>query len=180
MQAGATTAVPPTWCNRSPGSLATPAILQFYIVDARANGRARCSPAASREKTWPVEGRQSPPHSSSPIAGARAESCAAARRRRDGYCGLNTEINRRSECRRRRVRRALRDGSSSACAAAGACRSPAPHVPPLVTLRQFFTWYGSRGRNGACSPPLQSGKASPRQNKVTKRERRRRAEKGGR
>ena len=70
--------------------------------------------------------------SSSPIAGAQAEFCAAARRRRDGHCGLNTE-SRRSECRRRRVRRALRRGSSFACAAVGACRSPAPLVPPLVT-----------------------------------------------
>ena len=149
--------------------MATPATLSILVVAVRANGRARFSPAASREKTWPVEGRQSPPHSSSPIAGAQAEFCAAARRRRDGHCGLNTETNRRSECRRRRVRRALRRGSSFACAAVGACRSPAPQVSPLVTLRQFSVWFGSRGKNGAVSPPLQSGRADSRQVKVRER-----------
>ena len=159
--------------------MATPATLSILVVAVRANGRARFSPAASREKTWPVEGRRSPPHPSSPIAGARPNSAPPPDAGEMGTVDKIREWAVAASAAVGRIRRALRSGSSFACAAVGACRSPAPLVPPLVTLRQFSIWSGSRGQNGAVSPPLQSGRADSRQVKVRKRERRRRAEKGG-
>ena len=117
VQAGAATAAPPTWCNRGPGSLATPATLSILVVAVRANGRARSSPAASREKTWPVEGRRSPPFPSSPIAGARPNSAPPPDAGEKGTVGK------------------IREWSVAASAAVGRIRGTLRHGEPLRACR---------------------------------------------